>query len=113
MLETKVFEIRDACTFVPVMAIRGIPAKMDEPAKYLIKRAGWNEDRYFVYLISLNDCRCQYDPNKWNGCRTLGNAHNYILRNWDELSDGDVIDIQYILKETPTPKKSERIEFGF
>ena len=35
-------------------------------------------------------------------------AHQYIRREFDNLKDGDVVDVEYILGEKPTAKTSER-----
>jgi hypothetical protein len=43
------------------------------------------------------------------GQRTMRQAHLYITAHFDELSDGQVIDIEWILKETSKPKVSERL----
>ncbi len=37
-------------------------------------------------------------------------AHHYIIEHWAELSDGDVVDVEFILKETTVLKVSERDE---
>jgi hypothetical protein len=37
-------------------------------------------------------------------------AHRYIEENWNALSDGDVIDVEFILGETKEKKISERYE---
>lgn len=39
----------------------------------------------------------------------MGNAHNWIIDHWQELKDGDVVDVQFILGETKEPKVSERL----
>ena len=35
-------------------------------------------------------------------------AHEHIILNWDQLKDGDVIDVEFILGETKVKKDSER-----
>lgn len=37
-------------------------------------------------------------------------AHNWIEQHVDELVDGAVVDVEFILGETTTPKRSEREE---
>ncbi len=37
-------------------------------------------------------------------------AHLYVDEHFDDLKDGDVIDVEYILNETDKPKISERVE---
>jgi hypothetical protein len=56
-----------------------------------------------------NLARSAYDPYDWND-RTMQTAHNYIAKNFDDLSNGDVVDVEYILEETDEPKISERNE---
>jgi hypothetical protein len=46
------------------------------------------------------------------GARTKRVAHNYIAEHRDDLADGDVVDVEYILGETMTRKVSERVETG-
>jgi hypothetical protein len=36
-------------------------------------------------------------------------AHDWIRAHFDELEDGDVVDVEFILKEKPKPKISERL----
>ena len=38
-------------------------------------------------------------------------AHNYVLDHFDELEDGDVVDVEFILGETEVKKTSERLPF--
>jgi hypothetical protein len=36
-------------------------------------------------------------------------AHKYLQENWDSVQNGQVLDVEYILGETDSPKISERI----
>jgi hypothetical protein len=59
------------------------------------------------------DAQCRgvaYDPYDWVGDRTKPHAHQFIMEHWQELRDGDVIDVQFILGETDSPKVSEQLE---
>jgi hypothetical protein len=49
------------------------------------------------------------DPYDWCD-RTWTAAHRWIIEHWAELKDGDVVDVEFILGETTTPKESERHE---
>ena len=50
-----------------------------------------------------------YDPFAWGSdTRTYQVAHQYIIDHFDELESGAVVDVEFILKETTEPKKSER-----
>ena len=100
-------EIRDRATFIPVIAIR--MSSKDPTKRYYLKRLGFGEDYPLIELIRMDNNDCSYYPYKWGGnSRTMFEAHKYIEKNWDSLNDGDVIDVEYILGETETPKVSER-----
>jgi hypothetical protein len=99
-MRSKLFEIRDRATLMPVLAIQ-ISGK-DGP---LAERAGFDQPQ--IILIDLENSRCNWDEYEWNGARTLPNAHAYIKKHWRDLTDGDVIDVEFILGETKVPKISE------
>lgn len=109
-MEVKCLEIRDAAnTFIPVICIRPVPE--NEAQRYLLRRDGYRGDDSERCIIMI-DTQCRgvtYDPYDWTrDARTKGTAHNFIAEHWHELSDGDVIDVQFILRETDRPKASER-----
>lgn len=120
-MEIKLFEVRDRNTFMPVMAVKlGIrQGRRDGAELFLLRRAGYGLTQLmpttqgmepYVILCKLDGVEAQYDPFGWPNPRTLGTAHTHIIRNWSTLETGDVIDVEYILKETSTPKQSEREE---
>lgn len=98
----KSLEIRDKATFIPALAIQ-----VSGGDGYLFRRAGF--DRPIVYLIHLISERCAFDPFTWAD-RTMTTAHQYIEKEFDSLSDGDVIDVEFILGESSVKKLSEREE---
>lgn len=104
-METKILEVRDHGTFIPVVCIRMNAEGYQDG--YLLGRLGFDKDTFLIQLVWISNGRSEYDPFKWND-RTMYNAHAYITEHWDELSDGDVIDVAYILGETETSKESER-----
>lgn len=118
-MEVKLFEIRDRGTFIPVMATRLIitgDVVQHDAEIYLLRRAGYAKEqilfRYaepYVILTKLDGVEAQYDPFSWPNRRTMGTAHRHIIDLWSELRSGDVIDIEFILGETQTAKKSERL----
>lgn len=112
-MEVKIFEVRDRMTFLPMMAARVTAA--NEGQRYLLRRAGYGLDDTpsLILLSQMNGGNGQQtcDPYDWD-CRTKGTAHEFIMRNWEDLNDGDVIDVEYILGETSTKKESERHQFG-
>ena len=102
----KLIEIRDVSTFIPALAIR-----VSGEDGYLMRRAGFGAP--MVYLVALATQRCAYEPYGWGSkARTFSVAHQYIESHWDDLSTGDVVDVEYILGETTTPKQSERVTSG-
>lgn len=110
---TKCLEIRDEGTFIPVVAIATTSANDEQ--QYLLRRSGYSCDGSPVILVKLNCSGCDrnatYDPYGWGGnSRTLTVAHQHIESHFGDLKDGDVVDVQFILKEKPTKKVSERFE---
>jgi hypothetical protein len=59
--------------------------------------------------LSCDNVRITNDPHQQEG-RTFPVGHDWIIKHWDELRDGDVIDVRFILGETATPCKPEREE---
>jgi len=108
-MEVKCLEIRDADTFIPVICIRPVPD--NEGQRYLLRRDGYrgNEDEGCIIYINAQCRGVAYDPYDWPANpRTHRVAHNYIRKNWEKLKDGDVVDVEFILGKTATPKTSER-----
>ena len=107
-MKAKALEIRDEGTFIPALAVDMNPTQ--DSQRYLLRRCGYACDgRPNVILTRLDGSgKATNDPYEWGG-RTYPVAHDYIIRNWDALSDGDVVDVQFILGETTQPKISERI----
>ena len=97
----KLLEIRDKATFIPVLAI-----SIDEFDGYLARRAGFGSR--CIQLVHFSSGRTAYDPYDW-GNRTMLTAHVYIERQWSNLRDGDVVDVEFLLGETTSPKLSERV----
>ena len=110
-MQVKLFEIRDRATFIPAMAVK-LDGNCSDQEDWLLRRAGYGMDaanRNYVYLTNLSEGTTQYDPYRWGCCsRTMGSAHRYILDHFDELIPSQVIDVEFILGESTTPKESER-----
>lgn len=113
-MQTKTFEIRDAGTFIPVMAVKLEPGC--EADRYLLARAGYGREpasqARYVMLVRLvgGMVSAQYDPHEWGLAmgRTMLVAHEHILAHFDELASGDVVDVEHILGLSAGPKTSER-----
>jgi hypothetical protein len=113
-VEVKLFEIRDIATFMPVLCVR--LRSTTEEERYLLARAGFGLDykdqRQYVQMVNIaggsgvSTC----DPHGWTGgASTLPEAHRHIIKHWDELESGDVVDVEYILGLSDHPKLSERL----
>ncbi len=112
-MQVKLLELRDAGTFIPIVCINMNPNIVGsyEAQRYLLRRCGYPCDHrpnIAISRVRADGDPFSNDPNHWGG-RTFPTAHNYIIEHWDELIDGDVVDVQFILGETTEPKKSERI----
>jgi hypothetical protein len=115
----KTLELRDEGTFIALLAVDMNPHSIPTDAyeggtysaqRYLLRRCGYPCDgrpNIAITHLSADGHKCCNDPYYWGG-RTYPVAHNYIIDHWDELKDGDVIDVQFILGETKAPKVSER-----
>jgi hypothetical protein len=99
-MESKLIEIRDRATFVPVLC-----TSIEYNDGFLARRAGFGDRMIFLTMLTHPE-RTQYDPFSW-GDRTLHVAHAHIERYWDELEDHAVVDVEFILGERETPKESE------
>lgn len=108
MIQTKLFEVRDSMTFIPVIASRMVSEY--GPERYLLGRVGYGTavpDHIFLARLAGGTIATA-DPYEWNS-RTMQAAHGHIMRHWNELASGDVVDVEYILGKTNEPKKSERV----
>lgn len=121
MIITKLFEIRDRATFIPVVAVK-MQSYLDHRAwagyienereAYLLMRAGYSEVGHALILITRADGggKANYDAYDWcDGSRTFKIAHAYIEKNFDALESGAVIDVEFILGESKEEKLSERL----
>jgi hypothetical protein len=117
-MELKLFEIRDRSTLIAVYAFRPV-ARVSGTAEemrpvpaenFLLGRCGWTDLGHAernVYVGKLNDSECYCDPHKWSDRRTMLNAHRHIQEHFDILQSGTVIDVEFILGESSSPKQSE------
>lgn len=107
--ETKFFELRDIGTFIPIMVTKILYVKSSLAANWLAYRAGYGPERPYYFLQRINGGSGQGSSDRyfWSD-RTFQTAHGYIEANWDNLPDGAVVDVEFILGETQVPKKSER-----
>ena len=117
----KAIEIRDRGTFIAALAIKMVPSigetAMDSDdysaERYLLRRAGYDFVNPCVVLCRMEasgvNRNATYDPFAWGvDNRTYQIAHRYIIEHFDNLENGAVVDVEFILGETKEPKKSER-----
>lgn len=107
-METKILELRDRGTFIPILCIRLLPDTARE--NYLLRRAGFAFAPPLVQLVNLTTGQGGWDEYEiGRGARTLPIALQHIRSNWDDIENGEVVDVQYILGETEAPKISEEL----
>ena len=110
-METKLFELRDKGTFIPIIAT--LMTSSDPAEAYLLRCAGYSigsNDEWLVLLDRLDGGHSAYqaDAQHGGGPRTFPAAHMHIQNNWPELTSGQVIDVEFLLGERDTLKESER-----
>jgi hypothetical protein len=124
-MEVKLFELRDAGTFIPMIAIKlqhGSYERMPflESERFLLRRAGYSAQQidpvtnkslqpYVLFGRLDGGGKLHYDPFAWDNRRTFGTAHMHLIEHWDELPSGAVIDVEFIAGHTAAPKISERL----
>jgi hypothetical protein len=112
-MQVKLLELRDEGTLIPLLCVDMNPAGTIGEGymaqRNLLSRSGYPCDGRpniaITHLAASGDA-CSNDPYFWNG-RTRPVAHDFIIKNWAMLKDGDVVDVQFILGETTAPKVSE------
>lgn len=105
----KALEIRDDGTTIPALAI---DTSAGSPAQYgILRRSGFDGDGHAIIVMMLCDQKATCHPDEWPdlGCgrRTMPIAHRYIINHFDDLTEGDVVDVEFILGETTAPKAPE------
>lgn len=103
-MRTKVLEIRDHATCMPMVAIKMEAASPIEDKFFW--RCGYPRDGSAVVLMHLSSQEANSDPY-WRGGRTWPAAHNFIIDHFDALKDGDVVDVRVILGEETMPAEPE------
>lgn len=103
-MKIKVFEVRDRMTMIPVLAIKLESENIHQ--QKLLHHAGYSPFETYYLVLHVVSFEFQFDSHAWND-RTLGHAHHYIKKHFDEMVDGEVIDIEFILGETSERKVSD------
>lgn len=104
-MDIKLFEVRDIGTLMPVMVTK--IAARNSKEHWLLRRVGLGTDGSYEFLYTvLNHGESGWDCYEW-GDRTRHISHKFIEENWDDLDNGQVIDVEYILGETLEPQMPE------
>ena len=112
-MKMKVLEIRDEGTCIPALAIKMVADSPIEE-KYLYYRSGYpnplehRNSRAAVVLMHLSTQEAKVDPYDWDYARTMKAAHLYITDHFDELQDGQVVDVRVTtFREATVPARPE------
>ena len=110
-MKLKILEVRDKATFIPVVAIDMNPENDEQ--RFYLRRMGFpcdGQPNIAIFHANCGGDPVWNDPYGWRGgARTYPVAHEYIIKHWHDLKDGDVVCVETILGERSTPKVSERI----
>lgn len=125
-METKLFELRDRGTFIPLLCVKpgkprphssdctgeggrcncGVAFEDKMAWRYGYRSRDEIGPPIIVTHMSEPDRGCHNASHVW-GDRTFQTAHLFIEEHWDELKSGDLIDVRFILGESITPCESE------
>jgi hypothetical protein len=113
-MENKLIEVRDKATMIPMLAIR--LGSQNEAERFLLSRAGYGPSpaghgKYILLAdITGGGGEIHCDIYDWGqNPRTKIRVHDWLIRHWNDIKSGDVIDVEFILGETMAPKQPERI----
>lgn len=112
-MQTKILEVRDRMTRIVIVAINMDPLITgdflpDFIASKALHSQGYAPDHTHILLGRVDGTDFTNDPYKRTD-RTLKEAHIHIQEMWEELQNGDVVDVEYILGETKEPKSSSYV----
>lgn len=111
-METKLFEVRDRMTFIPVLCVK-LEASC-EADRYLLAMSGFGlvvgEQVQYLLYAKLQEGKFDCVPHyRGDRNRTHAVAHYHINENWEKLKSGDVIDVEFILKESTSSRTPQRL----
>lgn len=105
-MDVKLFEVRDRGTCI--MAFGLATCSRVEREQKMLRRSGFSFDSDLILFGRIDGGLCHYDIyESQNGARTMFEAHKHITENWNNLRSGDIIDVEYILGESPHPKETD------
>ncbi|HOO67742.1 MAG TPA: hypothetical protein PLC53_00010 [Bacilli bacterium] len=100
MIETKIIRVLDSMTDMGVMATKIDNRSNMRNSSILSKCGFWADQESPIILLTFladNPYETSYDPYTFND-RTRKISGLYIERNFDNLNDGDTIDVREIIK---------------
>jgi hypothetical protein len=100
----KALEIRDEGTCISMLAIK--PIAENEAQRAILRHAGYGDGTDYVVLVGAHDWEGGYNPARQRG-HTRQVAHHWIKTHFDELKDGDIVDVEFILGKRAAPKETE------
>lgn len=107
MKEIKFFEVRDYATTIPMCAIAVEVSAGPSREHAILRRAGWNQERgIYMFHLGQDGGKVCYDCYTW-GDRTRKVVHAHLCREWDNLQDGQLLDVRVILGETTEPCETD------
>lgn len=114
-MTVKLLEIRDSGTTISALAIK-LDGEKSEAERWLLGRAGFgiepSDQQDYVLLLNLTGSSGHWscDPYAWDTrARTMPAAQQHINEHFNELESGSIVDVQFILGETSTPKTTDRL----
>lgn len=103
-MRVKILEVRDDGTHIQVFALSTEPSPGQE---YGLLRCGFRSGDAVILGYLDGERNSSADPYHWYN-RTMTAAHRYITDHFNDLSDGNVVDVRVILGEATTPVASDR-----
>lgn len=111
----KMFEVRDRSTMILVLAVKlGLGDPREER---MLRKCGYGPQQLALgEEVMVTRLGGKYvattDPHEhgsggYSCGRTMPAAHRHMINFWGSLETGAVIDVEYILGETTSPKESE------
>lgn len=104
-MASKYFEVRDCGTLIPVIA-----TQLDHHNP-IVRRAGFNagfgpSSQMHVIVTALASLKTYHAQGYIEG-RTMSVAAHHIAAKWNDLTCGQVVDVEFILGESNAPKTSD------
>lgn len=98
-MRIKRIELRDRSACIPCLAI-----EISAADGYLAQRAGYGSSPC-VLFGRMTGGEFSYDPSTW-GDHVFSTAHRFLQENFDEVEDGQVVDVE--VKENDTVHRSDQ-----